>query len=129
VSHIYIIAPVGSDPEYRIKRTILDKLSAESGLRFFFPLDQHQNFSIAVARNDLRTANLVIADLSLERPSCYFELGIAQGLDIAVSQIARTGTPIHQTANRSKVHFYADLHEYEMLLRELIAIGKISNAA
>jgi len=129
MSHIYIIAPVGSDPEYRVKRTILDKLSAEFGLRFFFPLDQHQNFSIAAARNDLRTANLVIADLSLERPSCYFELGVAQGLDITVRQIARTGTPIHQTANRTEVHFYADLHEYEMLLRELISIGKISNAA
>jgi hypothetical protein len=129
VSYIYVIAPVGSDPEYPIKRDIIERLSVEFALQFFFPLDHYQTFSIASARSDLRSAKLIIADLSLERPSCYFELGIAQGLDIPVQQIARADTPIHQTANRRDVRYYADLSEYEMLFRSFISIFKISNAA
>lgn len=43
----------------------------------------------------IRTARLIIADLSLERPNVYFELGYARGLGKTVITIMRAGTKVH----------------------------------
>ena len=87
---------VGSDPGYAPKRQALDDIAQELNIRFFFPLDQQKSVSVSSAVADLHKAGLVIADLSLERPSCYFEVGVAQGIGKTVAFIAATGTPIHQ---------------------------------
>jgi hypothetical protein len=84
--------------------------------QFFFPLERYKSFSLDSARSDLRNAALVIADLSLERPSCYFELGVAQALDVPVQMIAASGTRIHQTATAGTVIFYADLDQYAFVI-------------
>jgi hypothetical protein len=43
----------------------------------------------------IRDAQLVVADLTHERPNVYFELGYARGLGKTVITIAREGTPVH----------------------------------
>jgi hypothetical protein len=43
----------------------------------------------------IQSARLIVADLSLERPNVYFELGYARGLDKTVVTIMRAGTKIH----------------------------------
>jgi hypothetical protein len=120
VSYVYIIAPVGSDPEYATKRALLAKISGSTRCDFFFPLERHGNFSIDQTRSDLRNASLVIVDLSLERPSCYFELGIAQALDAPVCIIAALGTKLHQTAEKDPPLLYADLNQFRDMVTRLV---------
>jgi len=43
----------------------------------------------------IQSARLVVADLSLERPNVYFELGYARGLGKTVVTIMRAGTKVH----------------------------------
>ena len=43
----------------------------------------------------IQSARLIVADLSLERPNVYFELGYARGLDKTVVTIMRAGTTVH----------------------------------
>jgi hypothetical protein len=56
----------------------------------------------------MQRAEFVLADLSLERPSCYFELGLAEAAN-AFFLVAAAGTPIHQVGNAGKVVFYSDM--------------------
>ena len=110
--YVYFISPVGSDPSYAAKRSILASLESELGVTFFFPLEQHTSFAFEAAKTDLALAYLVIADLSLERPSCYFELGLAEAVGAPVAVIVASGTMLHQTGNALPLHTYADLDEY-----------------
>lgn len=121
MSYAYIIGPVYSDPQYEQKRQVLAEISSGHRYQFFFPLERHKSFSLDSMRSDLRNAAVVIVDLSLERPSCYFELGVAQALDVPVKMIAASGTPIHQTATPSTVIFYSDLDEYGLVIRRALA--------
>jgi hypothetical protein len=120
VSYIYFVTPVGSDPQYQVKRELLDKVSRDTGRELFFPFEHHHRFSIDAARLDLQNASLVVADLSLERPSCYFELGIAQALDLPVCIVAVDGTRVHQTASPGSVQFYSNLDEYREIISQAI---------
>lgn len=43
----------------------------------------------------IKTARLVVADLTHERPNVYFELGYARGLGKTVVTVAREGTVVH----------------------------------
>src|SRR5437879_4128964 len=99
MSCFYVIGPIGRDVEFRAKSQILKSVGASHGCVPFFPLEQHSGFSIMDAQTDFRNAKFVLADLSYERPSCYFELGLAQALGARVVIIAETGTLIHQVGD------------------------------
>lgn len=43
----------------------------------------------------IKSARLIVADLTLERPNVYFELGYARGLGKTVVTIAKQGTNVH----------------------------------
>ena len=120
MSYIYFITPVASDPEYGLKRQVLAQLSADTDREFFFPLERRSSFSLDTVRSDLRDASLVVADLSLSRPSCYFEVGVAQALDVPVCMIAAVGTVLHQTARPDAVVLYKDLVEYREIIRQAV---------
>lgn len=124
MSYIYFITPVGSDPQYQLKRELLAQVSKDTGREFFFPLERHSSFTLDAARTDIRNALLVIADLSLERPSCYFELGIAQALEVAVCIIAAVGTTFHQTATPDATLLYSDLGQYRAIVNQAVAIAR-----
>jgi hypothetical protein len=47
------------------------------GIEPFFPFERHSEFSVLATANKMLLAVFVLADLSLERPSCYFDLGLA----------------------------------------------------
>jgi nucleoside 2-deoxyribosyltransferase len=126
VSYIYIITPVGSDPQYKLKRELLGEVSKETGRELFFPLERHAAFSLNAALADLRSASLVIADLSLERPSCYFELGIAQALEVPICVMATVGTPLHQTAGPISTLRYSDLDQYREIIRQAVVSAPAS---
>ena len=121
MTYIYFIMPVGSDPQYKRKRELLRRVSEDTGRNFFFPLERQNSFSFDATRTHLTNASLVIADLSLERPSCYFELGMALALGTPVCMIAATGTVLHQTATSEPVLFYSDLDEYSAIVSRAVS--------
>jgi hypothetical protein len=88
MSYFYVICPVGADPDFRPKADIVRDLCEAYSLQAFFPLERRSELSIDQACSDMKRAAFVLADLSLERPSCYFELGIAETLGVRVFLIA-----------------------------------------
>lgn len=121
MSRIYYVSPVGADPNYSSKRQVLARIASSREVFFFFPLDHHQTFSVSLALNDLRASKLVIADLSLERPSCYFEVGLAQATGTPVVLIAATGTVLHQAGGTERVVRYADLTSYQAAVEQALS--------
>jgi hypothetical protein len=127
VEHFYVIAPVGSDPEYTTKRAMLSEAAAPFGVVPLFPLDRSPLVAMERATNDIRNARFVLADLTFERPSCYFELGLAEATGVDVSIIAKAGTSIHQVGYASQVNFYRDLDHYKSVITNLLH-SKLSNS-
>jgi len=121
VSYFYVICPVGGDPSFAEKKTTLETLGRANGIDPFFPLD-NQSFSNESTINAIKAAEFVLADLSLERPSCYFELGIAEALKVRVVLIAATGTAIHQVGNSQHCLFYSNLTEYQSHISRVLSM-------
>lgn len=120
MSYIYYVSPVGTDPEYGAKRDVLNDISKELGIEWFFPLDRHTSFAVPTVLEDLRAAAFVVADLSLERPSCYFELGLTQALGVPLSLIAKEGTILHQAGETDGIVIYQDLRSYRSAVKHCL---------
>ena len=125
---LYVISPVAADPDFAAKRAILASTAGALGLKPMFPLDRDPSVALEKATDDIRTATFVLADLSYERPSCYFELGLAEAAGADVGIIAKAGTPIHQVGYASQVNFYRDLEDYRQLVARLLE-AKFASAA
>lgn len=74
-------------------------------------------------KNEIRRAQFVVADLTDERPSCYFEAGYAEALGRPVIYIASRESIMHP-GEETKIHF--DIHQnirfftnHEQLVDEL----------
>ena len=68
-----------------------------------FPLDQ----IVARIKMEIEKSNFIIADLTEERPSCYFEAGFAEALKKPVVYVASENSIIN-TTTKTKIHF--DVH-------------------
>lgn len=121
---IYFIMPVSSDSDFMTKRRsaqrVLDSLVANG----HFPMEKgrlEEDLTVASIVAEMAAATQIVADLALERPSCYFEVGVAQAAGLTVDLIAPTDTPIHQVVGRRRVHYYSSPEEYEALLHQLLS--------
>src|SRR4051794_1753133 len=97
--------PVASDPNYNNKRRVLELALTSVGSRPYFPLDHlplsgGRDFEVDLALERMRASQIVLADLSLARPSCYFEVGLAQAARCAILVVAEAGTELHQLGER-----------------------------
>jgi hypothetical protein len=119
VDYFYVISPVAADPDFEEKRAIVAGIARSLNLVPLFPLDRAPGIALERAGDDIRKARFVLADLSLERPSCYFELGLAEATGVDVNIIAKAGTPIHQVGYAAQVNFYRDLDVYKRMIRRL----------
>lgn len=119
MDYFYVISAVAADPDFEAKRAIVARIARSLDLVPLFPLDRSPGIALERASEDIRKARFVLADLSLERPSCYFELGLAEATGVDVDIIAKAGTPIHQVGYASQVNFYRDLDDYKRVLRRL----------
>lgn len=117
---IQVIMPVGLDPEFEKKLSIIRELATQYNIEIRVPLPDATSvdFDLKELINQFRKATSVIADLSYERPSCYYELGIAETLKKDVQIIASSGTAIHQTSHKSSVLFYSNLIDYEYIVEK-----------
>jgi hypothetical protein len=119
VSRIFIIMPIqgkkiGSQEDQRIYKEYdsryecLRKILLKYGCVAIridkeHPLEQ----LVASIKQEIKDSIFIIADLTDERPSCYFEAGYAEGLGKSVIYIASEDSVIN-TKIKTKIHF--DIH-------------------
>jgi hypothetical protein len=58
-------------------------------------------------KEEIRRANFIVADLTEERPSCYFEAGYAEALGVPVIHVASKQSVVHP-GTETRIHF--DIH-------------------
>lgn len=129
VVRVYVIMPVSCDPRFQDKRHILEQNALAEQIELRFPMDRLRDYpdgsvDLQCALDDLKTAAGVIVDLSYERPSCYYELGLAEAVGAPVTILAATGTDIHQAAARQDVLFYGDLAEYTNCITHAMRVAR-----
>ena len=124
-----IIMPRASDPNFTAKKQVIQRVLGRSFTHVIWPTYSADSpvFDADEFRVELNSVDLVLADLSLERPSCYFELGFAECMDKNVLVIARKGEDIHQTSYRERIHWYRNLYELEEMLPDLVNSSKRSD--
>ena len=111
-----VIAPVGAETARQAKAALFREVCDAHGWRAILPaLDDTVADALTLAT--IASAELVIADLSHERPSCYFELGYAVALGKPVVLVAGAGTPLHYTDPDHRPIFY----ESQPALRAIVA--------
>lgn len=105
---LYVIMPVGSDLNYQARRAAIQEGAGRAGYQTHFPLDSVTNgeFTIQAVKRQIASSAAVLADLTHERPSCYFEVGLAQSVSNQVFIVAERDTVIHQVGGRNSVRFY-----------------------
>jgi len=114
---LFVVGPHATDPDFERKMVVLVRVAADLKMSPAWALIAAER-ETACGLGALRDADFVIADLSFERPSCYFEVGFAQALGKRVALIAKGGTAIHQLIGREAVLFYNTISDYEGAIRE-----------
>ena len=116
--YFWVIMPLKSDSLAEQKKQIIAAEAQKRGLAPHFPSYNKDApaFDLNSMIVDLGEAEFVLVDLSLERPSCYYEVGVAEALGKEVYLLAKQGTDIHQTARRESVQFYGDLEHLKSLV-------------
>ena len=75
----------------------------------------------------IRASSVVVADLTLERPNVYLEVGFAWGLGKPVLLLAREGQRLHFDLSHHKCIFYRTIGklsvDLERVIRELFGAG------
>jgi hypothetical protein len=120
---VYVIMPVGSDPAHAARRVRIDAAILALGMTPYHPLDHRLHGDDATAdaiRAEVGACTVALADLSLERPSCYYELGVVHGTGLPAAVIAEVGTLIHQTADRWSVTYYDSFDDLETQVRAVL---------
>jgi len=120
--YLFVVTPHAFDSQFQQKLRLLSKLARSRNVEVGWasPTDLEDTPEELVGLEQLRRSDWVIGDLSFERPSCYFEIGLAQGLKKPVSLIAQRGTVLHQVIDRKNVAFYSDMKEYETVVRKIL---------
>lgn len=127
-AYVYFIMPIGADALFHQKRQILESYAKRTGIAIHFPMDRIQRYPmesrpVSDQLAELSAALMVVADLTYERPSCYYELGLADSVRADVRLIAMYGTDIHQSSNRHQTKFYSDLPSYEKCVEDVLSEG------
>jgi hypothetical protein len=94
--------------EYDERFVAIESVVAEAGC-VAIRIDKEHPLEDLVGRikKEIRDAVFIIADLTDERPSCYFEAGYAEGLPRAIIYVASKDSVVHP-GTPTKVHF--DIH-------------------
>jgi hypothetical protein len=104
------------------KLAILRRQSTVLGWQIHIPDYDHTapSFDLPATRQLIQSSEIVFADLSFERPSSYFELGLAEAYEASVCLVAAANTPIHQATRRNAVSYFSSMSEFEALFRSAL---------
>lgn len=121
---LFVIMASTSFPNSTEKREILKRCAHNNGWAIHTPSYDANlpSFDLIETKFHLNYCQLTIADLSDERPSCYYELGLAEALGRPTALFASKDTPIHQTASRNAVTFFADLEDFQRKINDRLVL-------
>lgn len=121
--YIVVVTPGVIDQLHFAKRELVTSLCDRLAIRAVY--DDYKpvapEFAIEATKALLLNSALVLVDLSYERPSCYFELGMTEALGVRAGVVAQRGTPIHQTSYRDAVRYFLDIREYELIVSDVLS--------
>jgi nucleoside 2-deoxyribosyltransferase len=114
MKRFFLITPFKCDPDFESKKAIISKLAEEHGMVLLMADEElvKSGQYVSGSLEMIIKADFVIADLSYERPSCYYELGYLQAMNKRVYLLAMQNTIIHQLLKPEKLIFYDDLNAY-----------------
>jgi nucleoside 2-deoxyribosyltransferase len=123
---MFVITPHSSDRQFAEKKQIVERLANQRRIvAIYAPVrPPYSDFDSEATIELLTHVDFVLADLSYQRPSSYFEVGFVQAKGKSIALVAETGTPIHQVIGRSSVMFYIDLVGYERVIEALLDAKK-----
>lgn len=126
---VFMITPYRFDQQFPEKRSIVERIAATCQITmhyatFHIPL-LFGGFDLAKTIQSIRAADFIIADLTYERPSCYYELGYAHGIGKAVHLIAYDNIrsehiQLCEVLGLQSTQYYSNLHDYEVLVSSLL---------
>ena len=125
ITTMFTIMPAGQIRDYKRKVAVLELIAKTFDIKIRLPKYDRDKprFNLSKTLAELMASELVLVDLTHERPSCYYELGLAEALGRPLMIVARLRTPIHQTSLRSHVLFYRTIRDFEELITERIRRG------
>lgn len=146
IPRVFYITPLqgdmtGSQEEQRVYKEYSERLEVIEHVaeKFGFAvirIDKASPISNLVdeIRSEIQKANFIIADLTDERPSCYFEAGYADALGKPIIYIASrdsvlkpgTGTKIHFDIHYNIQYFKSHEELYDKLLYTIEKNGEIT---
>jgi hypothetical protein len=110
-----------SDTSFRARRSVIEAAAEAAGWAVRFPWFDEGDSDLQAFIAPFREAAHILADLSDERPSCYYELGLVEALGFPVTLCAQAGSKIHQTSLAGQVHFYNKPDALGALVRAVLA--------
>jgi len=123
--YLFVIMPMNDDTEPLLEdtfdaiKTVSKKLKLNAER-----IDEiaSKNISEKIL-SSIRIAEFVVADLTLERPNCYYEVGYAHALCKNTILIAKEGTEIHFDVKGHQILFYRNaVRLKEMLESHIIRV-------
>jgi nucleoside 2-deoxyribosyltransferase len=118
-SRVFFVTPIQGSPngdqeqqrilkEYNDRFEVVERVVSEFG-GVAIRIDREQALEDLVTRikREIRNSVFVIADLTDERPSCYFEAGYAEALSKPIIYVASQNSVL-KPGNPTKIHF--DIH-------------------
>lgn len=116
---VFVVMPIqgdryGSQSEQQVKREYDERFQViEKALQRFdcvaIRIDKQQHLGDLVTRikSEIQRARFIVADLTDERPSCYFEVGYAEALGRPIIHVASRES-VMQPGTNTAIHF--DIH-------------------
>jgi hypothetical protein len=140
---VFVVMPIqgekyGTQEQQRIHREydqrfekIENVVSVEGGVAIRIDKEHPLEDLVSRIKKEIQNSKFVIADLTDERPSCYFETGYAEGIGRKVLYVASKesvgkpgeNTNIHFDIHMN-VHFFTNLAELEEKLTAAIRKNK-----
>lgn len=120
---LFVITPRNPQKSLSLTHDMLSEIESATNWGIHKPQYNplQPTFDLKETKEILLSSDLVVADLSDERPSCYFELGLAEALNRPIVAFAKTKTPIHQTSVRDDVAFFSSPEELKQLIISAIS--------
>lgn len=115
--------PVGSNPDKIDNQNAIASAAGNYNIKPLFPSydTQKPSFDLYQALDILKGCKFVLADLTLERPSCYYELGLAEALGKKIYITAKTNSNIHQTSHRKNINYYDSSSELKKIIEKILS--------
>ncbi|MCP4265687.1 MAG: hypothetical protein GY777_08950 [Candidatus Brocadiaceae bacterium] len=85
---------------------------------------QHSYRITDLLLNEIKKADIIIADLSHEKPNVYYEVGYAHGLDRNVILVAKSNQSLHFDLKDYNVIFYESMTDLENRLDQRLTSAK-----